>query len=975
MDIEMEEYRQQFYQEAREILDQVNEDILRAEQEPENEELLNSIFRGVHTIKGSAGGFELDELSQFAHHLEGILNQVRDGRIVLSSELVDLVLKGLDSMTAMILAYEQGEPVEEDSALVQELISFIQLKGAGETTEEKRLGSPPGGDVPSGLEQDECSSEQQNGGQSWQALVPAEHREMIQDNLGKGASLYQIKVRYSSDELANGFDPLIFLKNIHEDSLYYQAGTSLSEFPDFESFDPFTLYLQPCLVVLSFLSSAEVADLAFDPALIEVEVLAKGKSREVKQEEIAEDMLPDFLADARQHLEIMETRILDYEQGGDQEALQDIFRAVHTLKGDAGYLNLKTLSSFCHVLESVLEQLRQNRLKRDAQVIDLILRSGDYVKSVLTDLEAGKRSFSLPGFLSQLEELALQGSNRQESEEGPVFDQRMEVFVEQAQEYQGLLQEYLDNPPSPGDKLVLRCLSGLARSARYVGLSALHALAQQALDLVTQGKLQEVPGKLREVDDFLAALSQGPKRLGEILQDEGKLDQEDLEEALNKQKPLGEILVAQGKVAAQDVDKALQKQKLMDVAARKKASTGRGEEPRVIRVDERKIDHFSNLIGELIVAKNSYDYLLQKMTRSTGDGGGEFLKLLKENLYLFARIVNGLQEGVLSIRMVPVKGVFQKFNRVVRDISRKQDKDIQLVMDGEETEVDKKVADMLSDPLIHLVRNACDHGLETRVERERQGKPSQGVVILRAYQEGRDIIIKVIDDGRGIDPKKIHAKALERGITPPDPSDPRILDLIFEPAFSTAEQVTDVSGRGVGMDVVKTAVESLGGKVQVQSDLGEGTEVTLAIPMSIGICTVLMLEEKGQQYGLPIENVAETFKVSPVALRRLNGSYGLSVRGEILPVETLEQVLDGNTDSLLAGWYRKKHDLSDLELPVVVMQTRKGRFGLIVERLNKNMELAVKPAPEQLAHLRFLGGVSVLGDGRVALILNPENLL
>jgi two-component system chemotaxis sensor kinase CheA len=307
----------------------------------------------------------------------------------------------------------------------------------------------------------------------------------------------------------------------------------------------------------------------------------------------------------------------------------------------------------------------------------------------------------------------------------------------------------------------------------------------------------------------------------------------------------------------------------------------------------------------------------------------------------------------------------------VRDISHRQGKLIDLKTEGGETEVDKKVADLISEPLIHMIRNSCDHALETPEERVAAGKQERGVLTLRACREGRNLVVKIIDDGRGIDRRKVHEKAVRLGIPVGSPEDDNLLDVIFLPGFSMKDEVSDISGRGVGMDVVKSTLAALGGTVHIASAPGEGTTITMDIPMSMGVSVAMQVIAGGQQYAIPIENVLETVKVAPRDIHDLGATWGIHYRGEILPVARLERFL---------GREKVRSDvdrgsIGDEDLPVVVITSTKGKQGLIIDRLLRNCEIAIKPVPDSLASLAFLGGVTILGDGRVVLVLNPEHLI
>jgi two-component system chemotaxis sensor kinase CheA len=396
-----------------------------------------------------------------------------------------------------------------------------------------------------------------------------------------------------------------------------------------------------------------------------------------------------------------------------------------------------------------------------------------------------------------------------------------------------------------------------------------------------------------------------------------------------------------------------------------------------MRVDEYKIDNFSNMIGELVIARNSYEYLLSEiLSRNTIEQNTE--KRLNDNLHLFSRLTNDLQVGVTTLRMVPLKSTFQKYSRVVRDISKKQSKKIDFVTLGNETEVDKNIADSLSDPLIHLIRNSCDHGIEVPEERVKLGKPGKGTILLKASIEGGKLIIVIKDDGKGLDRKRIYEKAKIMGINTSNYDDNTILDLVFKPGFSTKTEVSELSGRGVGMDVVKTTIDKLGGNINVMTEENIGTEITFVIPMSIGLSESLIVEAKGETYALPVQSVVKTLKLEPSKFSRLHDRLMFNHRGEVIPTATLVELLNGKSGEIeiqLNTIKEKIFNNETEEIPVVIIQTKKGNYGIIVDKLKKNIELSVKPVPECIARSNVISGVSILGDGNVVLVLNPEKLI
>jgi two-component system chemotaxis sensor kinase CheA len=382
-----------------------------------------------------------------------------------------------------------------------------------------------------------------------------------------------------------------------------------------------------------------------------------------------------------------------------------------------------------------------------------------------------------------------------------------------------------------------------------------------------------------------------------------------------------------------------------------------------MRIDESKLEQFTNVVGELLIARNSYDYVLNQI--QNGDKNiDEGLKLLKNNLYQMSGLTNEIHHGVMSLRMVAVRGLFAKFNRIVRDISRRQKKPIAMMTEGNDIEIDKKIADLLFDPMVHLVRNSCDHGIEPPSERIQHGKQEQGTVNLKASQEGSMLIIRIVDDGKGMDRQRLYEKGIKAGLDLKSPEDDAVLDVIFLPGLSTKEQVTDISGRGVGMDVVKTAIQELGGNIQVKSQPNEGSEIILSIPMRMGINETLIVKSGGDAYAIPIDFISETMKIPPTSIRSAGTNQIFYYRGEVLPVLWLNKILSVEPE---------KSDTDEMSL--VVLETRSHKFGLVVDELDRHMEVAIKPLPDNLDSINEVSGVSIMGDGKVFLVLNPDKFV
>ncbi|RXF73626.1 chemotaxis protein CheA, partial [Desulfovibrio sp. DS-1] len=401
-------------------------------------------------------------------------------------------------------------------------------------------------------------------------------------------------------------------------------------------------------------------------------------------------------------------------------------------------------------------------------------------------------------------------------------------------------------------------------------------------------------------------------------------------------------------------------------AAAQAQQAGTAKASSTIRVDHEKLDHLMNLIGELIINRNRYTMLARRLEDDTNVVIAEVAQDLSETTYAMARISDDLQDTIMKVRMVPVSSVFSRFPRLVRDLSRKSGKEVDLILEGEETELDKSVVEVIGDPLVHLIRNAVDHGVESEDERVAKGKKAKGKVTLRAYHKGNSVAIEIEDDGKGIDPEKMREVAVRKGIITPDEAkamdDREAMELIFAPGFSSAEKITDISGRGVGMDVVRTNIKNLKGSVSIHSEIGKGTRFTLSLPLTLAIIDALMVNVAGEMYAIPLDAVSETTKIEARRLTDVKGRKAVTLRGEVLGIASLSELLG-----------LPKGDKQDV-LSVVVIHDNDRRLGLVVDRLLERQEIVIKPLGAYLGDLKGISGATIMGDGSVILILDPHEV-
>jgi two-component system chemotaxis sensor kinase CheA len=594
------------------------------------------------------------------------------------------------------------------------------------------------------------------------------------------------------------------------------------------------------------------------------------------------ELVANFIAEAREHLEGIESGLVHLEQAPtDLQAINAVFRPFHTVKGVAGFLNLPQIQELSHEVESLLDEARSGRLQINAQIIDLTLAGVDRLKDMLDDLQ---------------EALA-------------------------------------DHRPLQRFDL------------------------QDIKDLVKQ--LQQ-PGPSEEA----------PKRqLGEILMSQGEITAPDLDQALEQQKakektpPLGEILVKEGKVTPKKVARALvdqltEEKRAPEAAAPPAATDGKAatdaQMAPTIKVDLAKVDNLVNLMGELVIAQSQVRQNPNLLTVAD--------QKLERDLAQMSRITTELQMISMSMRMVPIGQTLRKMVRLVRDLARKSKKSVELHLEGEDTEIDRNMVEAIYDPLVHLVRNAVDHGLESTKDRQAQEKPPEGHLWLRAYHKGGNVVIDIEEDGRGLDRDRILAKAMDLGLVQPgEQLTPTQIDyLIFEPGFSTAEKITDISGRGVGMDVVRLTIEKLQGKIEIHTRPQQGTRFTLRLPLTMAIIDGLVVQVGRERYILPAVAVRETLRPAVSDYFTVQGQGELiKVRSQLIPLLRLHRLFrTGNGD------------INPTEALVMVVEHEGKQQGLLVDDILGKQEVVIKSLGDSFQKIKGLAGGTILGDGRVGLILD-----
>lgn len=694
-----------------------------------------------------------------------------------------------------------------------------------------------------------------------------------------------------------------------------------------------------------------------------------------------DDILQDFLVEAGEILEQLSEQLVDLEQSPDDaDLLNAIFRGFHTVKGGAGFLQLTALVDVCHVTENLFDLLRNGELKVDSELMDVALESLDSVNAMFAQVQEGTEpSPADPELLKSIENLLKGGGEKSEaaesapSESEPAgesndadaeFDKMVDSADEQSGsaadeitegEFDSLLDE-LHGGAAPGKKKEEasssdsdeiteeefdRLLDELHGSGTPAAKPAAKESETASSDLITDSEFDELL-------DELHGVGKGP-----VIPNKASGDEQ-----------AGEIKEA---ASAAEVSKKeeVEKQAAKPATVPKKPPTATGKAKdasateTTVRVDTQRLDDIMNMVGELVLVRN-------RLVRLGLKSQDENMAKAVSNLDV---VTADLQTSVMKTRMQPIKKVFGRFPRVVRDLARNLKKEVQLELQGEDTDLDKNLVEALADPLVHLVRNAVDHGIEMPDVREEAGKPRLGKVLLAAEQEGDNILLSITDDGAGMDANKLRNMAVDKGLFDEDTAarftDTECFDLIFAPGFSTKTEISDVSGRGVGMDVVKTKITQLNGSIEIQSEMGKGSRLMIKVPLTLAIMPTLMVMLGSQTFALPLVNVNEIFHMDLTESNIVDGQEVITIRDKAVPLFYLKQWLVEE----------ESHTEHCEEAHVVIVSVGTQRLGFVVDQLVGQEEVVIKPLGKTLQGTPGMAGATITGDGRIALILDVPSML
>lgn len=683
-----------------------------------------------------------------------------------------------------------------------------------------------------------------------------------------------------------------------------------------------------------------------------------------------------FLDESNEHLQTLSDQLIILEKEPDNsDTINEIFRAAHSLKGMAGTMGYKRMQNLTHDMENVFSEVRNGNMEVNSNLVDVLFQCLDaletYVDNIRETQDEGTDDNepiikALNAFIaSEGKGNAAPAAKKEEApaataSAAPADDKDMPLADFEKNAVNEALKKNLHVykiKVSVDENCILKAARAFLVFKNLEGHGDIIKSEPSVQDIedekfdfdfsiivVTEEKYDNIIALIKNVSEIKDAAGQ------EITQ---PFPEEQTEEAKEEKKETSAVSQTAKPAAAKP-------------AAKKPASTGKtsGSVSHTVRVDIEKLDVLMNLVSELIIAKNG----LVSASHVEGDEAAALNQSFTEQIEYLERVTTNLHESVMKVRMMPIESVFSRFPRMIRDLNKKLGKKMELYMSGEDTELDRTVIDEIGDPIMHLLRNSADHGLESAEIRKERGKSEVGSIFLDAFQEGNNVVIEVRDDGNGIDTEKVKAKAVEKGTITQEQADvmtdKEAIDLLFRPSFSTAEKVTDVSGRGVGLDVVKSKIEALGGDVEVKTKYGEGSTFSIRLPLTLAIIQALMVKLGDEKYAISLGSI-ETIEDIPVSdIKYIHAKEVIHLRGNVIPLIRLRDLLD------VPGEPEESENIT-----VVVVRKGDKQAGLVVDSLIGQMEIVIKSLGKYIRINKMISGATILGDGSVALIIDANTLV
>lgn len=685
-----------------------------------------------------------------------------------------------------------------------------------------------------------------------------------------------------------------------------------------------------------------------------------------------------FVDETKEHIQVLSDQIMVLEKEPDNsDAIAEIFRSAHSLKGMAGTMGFKRMQHLTHDMEDVFSAVREGKMKVNDSLVDTLFRGLDAIQEYLDTIQetSDEGENDNEAIIAELNQFL----NGTVGVDAPVQEAQAAVQVASKTEDINSKEKFREIKLTEYETSAIKkaqaeglnvfgatvyieesCLLKAARA--FLVFKALEELGEV---IIANPTVQDIEDEKFDFDFSLILITnESAEEVKSAIQSVSEIE-ESFVSSIEEAKPVEEVKKEEVKKEAPKVVETKKEEPKQAQKETKKEAKGKGKPVvnRSVRVDIEKLDSLMNQVSELIIAKNGLVSMSTADKRDNGD-----MSAFNEQIEYLGTVTTNLHETVMKVRMVPIESTVQKFPRMIRDLSKKLDKKMELFMTGEDTELDRTVVDEIGDPLMHLLRNSADHGLESNEERKRLGKPEVGSIFLDAYQEGNNVVIEVRDDGAGIDVDKVKRKMVERGIISADQvdtiTDKEAIATLFQPSFSTADQVSDVSGRGVGLDVVKTNIESLGGTIECKTVKGEGSSFTIRLPLTLAIVQALMVELGNEKYAIPLASIQTIEDVTKSDIKYVQSKEVISLRGTVIPLIRLDELLD----------VPERETNSDI---IVIVIVKKGDklAGLVVDSLIGQQEIVIKSIGKYINTPKLISGSTILGDGEVALILDANVLL
>ena len=676
-----------------------------------------------------------------------------------------------------------------------------------------------------------------------------------------------------------------------------------------------------------------------------------------------------FVEETREHLQNLNEHLLVLEKEPEnKDTINEIFRAAHSLKGMAGTMGYKRMQNLTHDMENVFSEIRNDKMAVTSELVDTLFQCLDaletYLDNIINTQDEGTNDNEpiiklLNDFLNGKSNTATTGEEPEEKEvkaERPAESAPLKVEFADFEKH-AIIEAAKKNLNVYGIDVNIdhNCILKAARA-----FLVFKALEEHGEIIKSIPSTQDIEDEKFDFDFTVFVISGDPmdkvvtavKNVSEIKEATGSVIE--IEEEPPKEEPAKETKT--------NSDAPKTSAPARENAKPQGNSSSKPVVNRSVRVDIEKLDVLMNLVSELIIAKNGL------VSANNSEQISQHSQSFNEQIEYLERVTTNLHESVMNVRMVPIETVVSRFPRMIRDLSKKLDKKMELYMSGEDTELDRTVIDEIGDPLMHLLRNSADHGLETAEVRRAKGKPETGSIFLDAYQDGNNVVIEVRDDGNGIDVEKVKNKAIEKGTITPEQAesmtDKEIINLLFRPSFSTAEKVTDVSGRGVGLDVVKSKIEALGGDVECHSVLGEGSTFTIRLPLTLAIIQALMVELGNEKYAISLGSIQTVEDIPVTDVKYVQGKAVITLRGTVIPLIRLGELLE------------VEHTNTDIDsLTVVIIKKGDKLAGIVVDRLIGQMEIVIKSLGKYININKMISGATILGDGEVALIIDANAIM